>query len=436
MQETPTSKTTTPEKTIEYLKYLFATDKFRVYMDVHLSMHARLLRWQTYKQNRSSVEAACDRLTKGFDRQKTVICFGSAKIASTMRGCLPTPQSKLFVDCLERRGWRVIMMSEYNTSQVCSACHWRLPQGVAPVKMCKLGDKYDPFRFKHKPVGQHTILRCTNRECRVIWNRDRNAARNMSYLGMLECLELDRPWYFQKKLAFPPLAHTLQPPRPASAATRSTAPLPAHTSNAMAELTASDRKLIAALQHFLCGSNSFSRRNIDRHWAAHERQRNKDKVAADERAADTERLAEFDSDFARAIESLHHRLDMPASPCKIPLPPHTGRRSRMLPPAKAAARVNTRAEERNRNNARQAATSRKHLAEIRHALCREDKKEKADPSAGSEAGAALQIDGARNDLIDKQREHECKTAVVKQAILDRRARRNRTAIHGHLASMP
>ncbi|KAJ2438510.1 hypothetical protein GGF42_008270, partial [Coemansia sp. RSA 2424] len=75
MQETPTSKTTTPEQTIEYLTYLFATDKFRVYMDVHLSMRARLLRWQTYKQNRSSVEAACDRLTKGFDRQKTVICF-------------------------------------------------------------------------------------------------------------------------------------------------------------------------------------------------------------------------------------------------------------------------------------------------------------------------------------------------------------------------
>ncbi|KAJ2506621.1 hypothetical protein IWW47_001498, partial [Coemansia sp. RSA 2052] len=117
MQKTPTSKTTTPEQTIEYLKYLFATDNFRVYMDVHLSMRARLLRWQTYKQNRSSVEAACDRLTKGFDRQKTVICFGSAKIASTMRGCLPTPRSKLFVDCLERRGWRVIMISEYNTSQ-------------------------------------------------------------------------------------------------------------------------------------------------------------------------------------------------------------------------------------------------------------------------------------------------------------------------------
>ncbi|KAJ2330790.1 hypothetical protein GGI00_003544, partial [Coemansia sp. RSA 2681] len=108
----------------------------------------------------------------------------------------------------------------------------------------------------------------------------------------------------------------------------------------------------------------------------------------------------------------------------------------MLPPAKAAVRVNPQAEERNRNNTHQAATNRKHLAEIRHVLCREDKKEKADPSARSEAGAALQIDGARNDLIDKQCEHERKTAVAKQAILDHRARRNRTAIHGHLASMP
>ncbi|KAJ2627289.1 hypothetical protein GGF44_004771 [Coemansia sp. RSA 1694] len=108
----------------------------------------------------------------------------------------------------------------------------------------------------------------------------------------------------------------------------------------------------------------------------------------------------------------------------------------MLLPAKAAARVNVRAEERNRTNAHQAAANRKHLTEIRHTLCREDKKEKADPSTGSEAGASLQIDGARNDLIDKQREHERKVAVAKQAILDHRARRNRTAIHGHLASMP
>ncbi|KAJ2505801.1 hypothetical protein IWW47_001885, partial [Coemansia sp. RSA 2052] len=311
MQETPTSKTTTPEKTIEYLKYLFATDKFRVYMDVHLSMRVRLLRWQTYKQNRSSVEAACDRLTKGFDRQKTVICFGSAKIASTMRGCLPTPRSKLFVDCLERRGWRVIMMSEYNTSQVCSACHWRLPQGVAPVKLCKLGDKYDPFRFKHKPVGQHTILRCTNRECRVIWNRDRNAARNMSYLGMLECLKLDRPWYFQKKLAFPPLAHTLQPPRPSSAATRSTTHTRWSTRTTPAAATAAP---VASTEPAQPAPTVFSRRNISCRWAAHERRRTKDRVAAAERRADTERLAELDSDFARAIESLHHRLDVPASP--------------------------------------------------------------------------------------------------------------------------
>ncbi|KAJ2617487.1 hypothetical protein GGF44_005858 [Coemansia sp. RSA 1694] len=127
---------------------------------------------------------------------------------------------------------------------------------------------------------------------------------------------------------------------------------------------------------------------------------------------------------------------MPVSPSPTPSPPCKEKSSRMLPPAKAAARVNTRAEERNRTNARQAATNRKHLIEIRHALCREDKKEKADPSAGSEAGAALQIDGARNDLINKQREHERKTAVAKQAILDRRARRNRAAIHGHLAPMP
>ncbi|KAJ2447899.1 hypothetical protein GGF42_005320 [Coemansia sp. RSA 2424] len=132
----------------------------------------------------------------------------------------------------------------------------------------------------------------------------------------------------------------------------------------------------------------------------------------------------------------YHRLDMPTSPSPTPPLPRKEKSSRMLPPAKAAARVNVRAEECNRTNARQAATDRKHLAEIRHALCREDKKEKADPSAGSEAGAALQIDDACNDLIAKQHEHERKAVMAKQAILDRRARRNRTAIHGHLAPMP
>ncbi|KAJ2743004.1 hypothetical protein GGI20_004081, partial [Coemansia sp. BCRC 34301] len=113
----PSFKTTSSAVTLESLTSLFKSDEFDSYMDVHLSLHARILCWQTAKHKQSTLDTMCDRLTAGFGKLKTVICFGGANIQSTMRGWMSTPKSQRIVACLRRHGWCVLIVDEYNTSK-------------------------------------------------------------------------------------------------------------------------------------------------------------------------------------------------------------------------------------------------------------------------------------------------------------------------------
>ncbi|KAJ2819755.1 hypothetical protein FBU31_005426 [Coemansia sp. 'formosensis'] len=79
----------------------------------------------------------------------------------------------------------------------------RLQDDQVPVKLCDVGGERDPFRCKGRPSNKHFVRRCT--KCGIMWNRDYNAARNIAYLGMLQCLGLPRPWFFSKHLDDPPL---------------------------------------------------------------------------------------------------------------------------------------------------------------------------------------------------------------------------------------
>ncbi|KAJ2837286.1 hypothetical protein FBU31_001175 [Coemansia sp. 'formosensis'] len=79
----------------------------------------------------------------------------------------------------------------------------RLQDDQVPVRLCDVGGNCDPFRCKGRPSNKHFVRRCT--KCGIMWNRDYNAARNIAYLGMLKCLGLPRPWFFNKHLEDPPL---------------------------------------------------------------------------------------------------------------------------------------------------------------------------------------------------------------------------------------
>ncbi|KAJ2881291.1 hypothetical protein H4R27_004183 [Coemansia aciculifera] len=202
MSRTPTSKTTTSAGTLVLLQYLFKTANFVTHMEMHQKLRVREVRWKAYEQKASTIAEYCRRITVGRKREETTISIGDAKIKN-MRGCMPCPRVKKLVDQLRRTGWRAIMAKETNTSQVCSSCMMRLPEGQAPVKLCDVGGNRDKHRFKAKPGNKHFVRRCT--VCLKMWNRDINAARNIAYLGWLELLGLPRPWCFVKHLEHPPL---------------------------------------------------------------------------------------------------------------------------------------------------------------------------------------------------------------------------------------
>ena len=53
------------------------------------------------------------------------------------------------------------------------------------------------------PAKTHFVPRCI--KCRMIWNRDTNARRNiLLYLGKLHAAGIERPALFQQHLSFPP----------------------------------------------------------------------------------------------------------------------------------------------------------------------------------------------------------------------------------------
>ncbi|KAJ2049359.1 hypothetical protein H4S04_003267, partial [Coemansia sp. S16] len=201
MSRIPSSKTASSEKTLKMLRYLFATDTFNRYLQMHQLIRVRIMRWRKYEQQQSTIASYYNKVTAGCTRENMTINMGNAELHN-MRGCLPCPRAKKLTDYWGRTRWRINMIKENNTSQVCSTCMMRLPDGQAPVRLCTLGDEHTRLRYKVRPSNNHFVRHCS--VCGTTWNRDVNAARNMAYLGYLLALGLPRPWFFDQHLEDPP----------------------------------------------------------------------------------------------------------------------------------------------------------------------------------------------------------------------------------------
>ncbi|KAJ2828231.1 hypothetical protein FBU31_002962, partial [Coemansia sp. 'formosensis'] len=200
--KTPTSKTVSSEETLELFRCLFKTKDFDTYMQMHCMPKVCKVRWQKYEQTQRTIAKMCGTITAGRKREKTTYCIGDAEM-NNMRGCMTSQRVKKFTDYLVRTGWNIVMVRETNTSRMCSSCMMRLQDDQVPVKLCDVGGERDPFRCKGRPSNKHFVRRCT--KCGIMWNRDYNEARNIVYLGMLQCLGLSRPWFFSKHLEHSPL---------------------------------------------------------------------------------------------------------------------------------------------------------------------------------------------------------------------------------------
>ena len=79
------------------------------------------------------------------------------------------------------------MIDEYKTSQMCSKCE--TSRVSLPLKLRKR-DSHGAYGDKRRC---HTIVRCTNNDCAICWNRDVNASNNMLSILMAQLVGDPRP---------------------------------------------------------------------------------------------------------------------------------------------------------------------------------------------------------------------------------------------------
>jgi hypothetical protein len=197
--ETPTLKTHSADATLNVLRRTFGGDQLHQIFSINSTRKTKHMRWKVYIHRLKTIDQVCKSML-GDDPANTVIAYGSGKFNSSSPGYKASPtRASTFEDRLRKvHNATVLKIWEFNTSQVCSQCH-------AHVKMCGVATQQDPFMAPANIVGNHHFVRrCTNNLCRIIWNRDVNAARNMAFLGIHLVYQVDRPDPFNRSVPFPP----------------------------------------------------------------------------------------------------------------------------------------------------------------------------------------------------------------------------------------
>jgi len=162
-QQQPSSRYGRLCDTLENIRYLFSGPIGHIFA-LRLSRKCKKLRWKVYIHQQKTLDHFADEILRDLPADKhAVIAFGDGKFNRSSKGYVPSPHQKKLVDLLrrakQRASWRrynvtVLDIWEFNSSQVCSNCHYH-----RGVKDCS---------WACKP---HFVRRCLNPSCRTIWNR-------------------------------------------------------------------------------------------------------------------------------------------------------------------------------------------------------------------------------------------------------------------------
>lgn len=189
MKNMPTCKTDCSYNTLLLMTYLFNNkNKLNEYLEIQCTRYIRHNRWRCYIHKHKTLDDACKKILSG--KENPVISYGDASFCHNTKG---HPSSLRGNHIYHRMKFvhhvNIFYTREFNTSQICSNCH-------AEQRLVGLCTKYDIVRPGTKrPSNTHFVRSCTN--CRMIWNRDVNASRNILYLGKKES---ERPELFCRKL--------------------------------------------------------------------------------------------------------------------------------------------------------------------------------------------------------------------------------------------
>ena len=124
------------------------------------------------------------------DPANAAIIWGAGfKQKRNYRGHDPTNSAEYFKQLLQKEGYKIFEVSEYNTSQKCHNCEQQLQYATT---------------FCQETATQHQnqrLMRCTNRDCPFdTINRDKNAVRNIARAGFEIFFANKRPNYLTKPI--------------------------------------------------------------------------------------------------------------------------------------------------------------------------------------------------------------------------------------------
>lgn len=163
----PTLKTHCSESTQLYLAQLQKNSShMQVLFGLECARSTRHKRWKSYMHRQITLDNFCKDLLLG-QPENTVVAYGDASFCHNTKGHAPSLKGNWIKHRLEKvHNGNVLMIKEYNTSQVCSKCHH-------DEKLVGLGSKRDPRRRDPKTnkvqvaVQKHFVRRCTH--CLMIW---------------------------------------------------------------------------------------------------------------------------------------------------------------------------------------------------------------------------------------------------------------------------
>ena len=173
--DTPPSRTAGNESFIKHCCYM--REWLPDILDFEVGKKkVRRLRFQAYIRREATLDSIVNMMTSNRasngkpKESKAIVVFGAAQCSSGFR-YFPAPVKGL-VRRLQRQT-HVIILDEHYTSQRCSKCAF----GETELKTSHFKNGQSGGRKSSKEI--HGVRFCPHENCRTVWNRDVNAARNI-----------------------------------------------------------------------------------------------------------------------------------------------------------------------------------------------------------------------------------------------------------------
>ena len=193
-------------KSLNFNDYKRYFDKKMKYIDIAKEFYGdavfRRLSYQTYINKRKSESKMINNFKKLYGGpDKVVIAIGDWNQKQQMK-FRPPSLGKGIRKIFRRNGYMIFMVDEFRTSMWCCSCGEKNEQFMYHRNKKKKPKQEDIDKGYKKPLRKKVLsrglIRCTNEECRIHWDRDINAAKNIYYLAYLILLGLERPDYLSR----------------------------------------------------------------------------------------------------------------------------------------------------------------------------------------------------------------------------------------------